>query len=132
VSRAARRSGGWPETGSRERCRDKRMRSRRIASGPCLPTWTTTGCRRSLLRPPRTSCCRNGSGGAASRPASPDLSSSARLPSRRAVNWTPATALRSASGRDQVARRSMLGAIRPNGPCWRGLATSLKCGVPAR
>ena len=121
-------AGDWV-TG--ERCRDTRTRSRRTASGPCLPTWTTTGCRRSQLRPPRTSCCRNGSGGVASKPASPDLSSSGRLRSRSAANWIPATALRSASSRDQVARRSTPGAIQPNGPCWRGLARSLERCVSA-
>ena len=87
-------------TGSRERCRNTSMRSRRIASGPCLPTWTTTGCRRSLPRSPRTTCCRNGSGGTASKQASPDLSSNARPPSRAAANLTPATVRRSTSGRD--------------------------------
>jgi hypothetical protein len=38
ASRAARRPGGWPETGSPERCRDTRTRSHRTGSGPYLPT----------------------------------------------------------------------------------------------
>ena len=89
-------SARWPRCGSARWAAERpawfgpsigRMRSRRIASEPCLRTWTTTGCRRSLPRPPRTSCCRNGSGGTASKPRSPYLSSSARLPSRSAANW---------------------------------------------
>jgi hypothetical protein len=65
---------------------------------------------------------RNGSGGTASKPVFPNLSSSARLPSRSAANRMPATALRSASGRDQVARRSMPGLFGrtgcAGGPCY--------------
>jgi hypothetical protein len=56
--------------------------------------------------------------GTASKPASPDLSSSARPPSRMAANLTPATALRSTSGRDRGARRS-LPEYAGRTACWR-------------